>query len=140
MIFNVNFEELQALQFGAGAFLGETEDQGVAVAAPPEERALVEALVSLLEGDLSIDTLHEQQEIEVAVRAILAKLHAEMDVNILAMHPADENAVAAYFDYAHCRAVLGRLEDMGNHMRALIELVTGEAPGADVARTFAFPD
>ncbi len=140
MIFNVNFEELTALQFGAGAFLGEAEDQGVAVAAPPEERALVEALIPLLEGDLSIDSLHEQQEVEVAVSAILAKLYAEMDATILAMHPADENAVAAYFDYAHCRAVLGRLQEMGGHMRALIELVTGESPTPEVARTFAFPD
>jgi len=140
VILNVNFEELQALQFGAGAFLGEFEDQGVAVAAPPEKRALVEALVPLLEGDLSIDTLQEQQEIAVAVSAILSTLHAEMDATIVAMHAADETAVAAYFDYAHCRAVLARLEEMGDHMRALIELVTGEAPTSEVARTFAFPN
>lgn len=140
MILNVNFEELQALHSGAGAFLGETEEPGVAVAAPPEERALVEALVSLLEGDLTIDSLLEQQEIEVAVSAILAALHAEMDANILEMHPADEHAVAAYFDYAHCRAVQGRLREMGDHMRAMIELVTGQSPTQDMARTFAFPD
>ena len=140
MILNVNFEELQALRTGADSVLAAGEPVGVAVAAPPEERALVEALVAALEGDLSVDTLAEQREAETAIRTITEKLRVDMDAAVLEFHPAHEGAVAAYFDYAHARSVLHRLEELGAHMRALIELVTGEPATDDVARTFAFPD
>lgn len=140
MILNVNYEELLALKAGADSVLAEGEETGVAVAAPTEERALVEALVALLEGDLSIDTLAEQREIQTAVAAICQALHVDMDTMVLETHPAHEGAVAAYFDYAHARAVLGRIDDLGAHMEALIELVTGAPATPDVARSFAFPD
>jgi hypothetical protein len=48
--------------------------------------------------------------------------------------------VAAYFDFAHGLAVASRLREMAEEMEALIELVTGEAPSLDAARTFRFPD
>ena len=48
--------------------------------------------------------------------------------------------MAAYFDFAHALSVAHRLEEMLTEMAALIELVTGEAPDAEAARTFRFPD
>ncbi len=140
MILTVNFEEIQALRAGADTVLREAPDDGPAVAAPPEERALVEALVHLLEGDLAVETLHEQREVETAVRTIARALHAEMDQTVLQTHPAHEGAVAAYFDYAHARAVLGRVEELGAHMEALIEVMTGRPATPEVARSFAFPE
>ena len=140
MILTINYEELEALKAGADAVLAEREEVGVAVAAPPEERALVESLVEMLEGDLAIDTLAEQRRIETAVRAICETLRVDMDAAVIEYHPAHEGAVAAYFDYAHVRSVLARVEDLGEHMVALIEVVTGDTPTDDVARTFAFPD
>lgn len=140
MILDVNYEELQALKAGADSVLADGEPTGVAVAAPPEERALVEALVPVLEGDLAIDTLARQREVETAIRAITERLRVDMDSRVLEYHPAHEGAVAAYFDYAHSRSVLHRVEELGAHMEALVELVTGAPATDEVARTFAFPD
>lgn len=140
MILQCNFEELRALRQGADVVLRPGTPEPCVVAAPPAERAQVEALVPLLEGDVSIGTLAEQREVEGAVRAILVCLKAEMDAAVVAEHPASEPAVAAYFDYAHALGVLTRLEDMGDHMEALIEIVTGAAPNDALAASFAFPD
>lgn len=140
MILHCNYEELRALRSGAGTVLRGDGSGPCAVAAPSRARERVEFLLPTLDGDLSLSTLAEQAACEDAVRTILACLHAEMDSAIVATHPAAEPAVAAYFDYAHVRAVLGRLEEMGVHMRALIEVVTGAPADDEVALTFAFPD
>lgn len=141
MILHCNYEELQSLRSGARVALGD-EGAGVcAVAASTSPlRRRVESLVPTLDGDLSLSTLVEQERCEEAVRAILQCQKAEMDAAVLATHPADESAVAAYFDWAHTRAVLGRLEEMGRHMRALIAVVTGGPVTAEMALTFVFPD
>ena len=140
MILHCNYEELQALRSGARTILRGDGAVGCAVAAPSQARARVEVLLSALEGDLSLSTLAEQEACEEAVRTILVCQRSEMDAAVLAAHPAAELAVAAYFDYAHTRAVLGRLQDMGSHMRALIEVVTGSPADEQAALTFAFPD
>lgn len=140
MILQCNYEELKALQQGADVVLRSPAPVPCAVAAHPAERAQVEALVPLLEGDVSIETLAEQREIEAVIRTIVVCLRAEMDAAVVAAHPAAEPAVAAYFDYAHALGVLARLEDMGGHMEALIEIVTGSAPTDALAASFAFPD
>jgi hypothetical protein len=140
VILQCNYEELRALRQGADVVLKAGVSQPCAVLAPPAERAQVEALALVLDGDVSLHTLAEQAEVEAAVRTIVACLRAEMDAAVLATHPAAEVAVANYFDYAHALVVLGRLEDMGAHMRALIEIVTGTPPDATLASTFAFPD
>jgi hypothetical protein len=141
VILQCNYEELRALKQGARVFLGAGEEAGAcAVAAPPEERARVEALLPRLDGDVGIPTLAEQIALEEAVDAIVVCLRSEMEAHVVATHPADEVAVAAYFDFAHALAVLGRLRQIGSEMRALIEVVTGAPADERVATAFRFPD
>ena len=140
MILHCNYEELTALRSGAGTVLSGDGAGPCAVAAPSRARERVEFLLPTLDGDPSLSTLAEQEACEDAVRTILSCLRAEMDSAVVATHPAAEPAVAAYFDYAHVRTVLGRLEEMGVHMRALIEVVTGAPADEQAALTFAFPD
>lgn len=139
MILTVNYEEIQALRAGARAVLGSGPGPAVAVAAPPEDRARVEALPPLV-GDISARTLAEARSLEAGVEPIVQALRAEMDERIVATHPASESAVASYFDYAHALSVLGRIREMRAEMEALIELVTGAPADAHVARTFVLPD
>ena len=141
MILQCNYEELRALRLGARVFLGAGEEAGVcAVAAPPEERERVEALLPRLDGDVGVSTLADQIALESAVEAIVGCLRAEMEAHVVATHPADEVAVAAYFDFAHALAVLGRLREMGSEMRALIEVVTGAPADEHLTTVFRFPD
>lgn len=139
MILHCNFEELGALKQGADAYLGEGRGEGSSVAAPPEGRAEVEALLPRLTGDLNIETLSEQRWVAFAMAKIVERLKDELDLCIITAHPADELAVASYFLYGHALAVLSRVTDMGQEMEALIEVVTGAPPTPEVARTFLFP-
>lgn len=140
MILYCNYEEISALRSGARALLeGRPEDPCV-VAAPPASRVQVEALLPRLRGDLSIDTLADQERVEVAVGTIVECLRAEMKAAVLSYHPAHETAVAAYFEYAHAVSVLERIVEVGEEMAALIELVTGETPTRELAESFQFPD
>lgn len=139
MILTVNYEEMMALRAGARAVLGGGPTRAVAVAAPPEDRAVVEALPPL-DGNLSVSTLAEVEPLEAGVEAIVQALRVEMEERIVATHPASEGAVASYFDYAHALAVLARIQEMREEMEALIEVVTGSPPDDRVARGFVFPD
>lgn len=139
MILTVNYEEMLALRAGARAVLGDGAAGAVAVASPPEERAMVQALPPM-DGDLSVTTLGELAPLEAGVETIVHALLLEMDERIVATHPASEMAVASYFDYAHARAVLGRIQEMRGEMEALIEVVTGSPPDDHKARSFVFPD
>ena len=140
MILHFNYEELTALRAGAEVFLDEGEPEGAPVLAPAEERARVEALLPLLDGDVSLDTLEEVRHVQAAVGAITAMLQAEMEAMVLATHPAGERAVSAYFDFAHVFTVSNRISEMASEMEALIELVTGEPASSRTARTFRFPE
>lgn len=140
MILHFNYEELTALRAGAKVFLDRGETGGSAVIAPSEERVHVEALLPLLDGDVSLSTLEEVRGVQAAVEAITALLQADMEAVVLATHPAGERAVSAYFDFAHVFTVAHRLGEMASEMEALIELVTGEAPTEQNARSFVFPD
>ena len=140
MIVHCNFEELTALKAGARQILdGYAPERGV-VAAPPEEREQVAALLPCLDGDWSVQTLAEQRALRSAVASIVEILRAEMETTVTTMHPAHEGAVAAYFDFAHAFSVLSRLEEIGQEMAALIELVTGGPVTDELATEFAFPD
>lgn len=141
MILHVNYEELQALRAGARALLAQGAGPSYgAVIAPPESRARVEALVARLQGDLSLDTLEELRKVQAGVGAIVEQLRVDMESAVLATHAADESAVAAYFDFAHGLTVASRLDELAGEMEAMIELVTGEGPSLESARTFRFPD
>jgi hypothetical protein len=140
MILRCNFEELGALREGAHSLLGESSGDGSPVAAPPEGREEVEALLPRLTGDLTMETLADQRRILRGVKAIVARLKEEMDHSVLAAHPADEFAVSSYFLYAHALAVLNRVTELGQGMEALIEVVTGGPPTPAVAATFRFPN
>lgn len=142
MILRVNYEEIQALRAGARVFLAQAvgSSRRGGVLAPTESRARVEALVDRLRGDLSLATLEELRKIQTGVAAIVESLRVEMESAVVATHAADESAVAAYFDFAHGLTVAGRLRDMAEEMEAMIELVTGETPSLESARSFRFPD
>ena len=140
MILHFSYEELRALRTGADVFLeGEGATTG-GVLAPPESRARVEALQPLLHGDLSLSTLEELWGVQTAVTAIVECLRTEMESLVVAMHAADEGAVASYFDFAHAFIVSHRIGELASEMAALIELVTGSPPTNEAAHDFQFPD
>lgn len=140
MILHFNYEELTALRAGAQVFLeGDAPAHG-GVLAPPECRARVEALIPRLHGDLSLSTLDELKAVQVAVEAIVECLRVEMEATVVTTHAADEEAVAAYFDFAHGFTVAHRIAELASEMEALIELVTGSEPTAEASRSFHFPD
>ena len=140
MILPCNFEELNALREGARAVLKGARGRESTVAAPPESRARVEALVARLEGSLSIETLGDQRAVEVAIDAIVSELREAMEQRVLSLHPAHEEAVESYFSFAHALAVQSRLHQMGDEMEALIGVDTGRPPDEDSAQTFVFPE
>jgi hypothetical protein len=140
VILHFNYEEIQALRAGARAFLGHETVSPAAVLAPSETRAQVEALLPRLVGDLSFSTLAELRVVQGAVDAVVESLRVQMESMVLATHAADEDAVSAYFDFAHALTVAHRIDEIASEMEAMIELVTGEAPTDAAARTFQFPD
>ena len=140
MILTCNFEEVTALTNGARAYLSEPAETGAAVVATVEARGAVEALLSQLTGDLSIRTLAEQRQLTMALRAVVDVLRDSMETRVLDTHPASEDAVGAYFEYAHAFAVLNRVTDMGEEMSALVEVITGSPPDEAMIREFVFPD
>ncbi len=140
MIVHCNFEELTALKAGASQVLdGGAPEHGV-IAAPPEEREQVAALLPRLDGDFSVTTLAEQRSLLNAVAIIVEMLRVEMESMVAANHPAHEVAVSAYFDFAHAFSVQARLYEVGLEMEALVELVSGGSITDEMARDFAFPD
>jgi len=140
VILHVNYEEVVALKAGGRSLLeGEAESPSY-VLAPSESRARVEALLPLLEGDVSLGSLQELWGVKMAVDAIVDYLRVELESVVVATHAADEQAVAAYFDFAHALTVARRLRNVAAEMEALIELVTGRPADEDSASTFRFPD
>lgn len=141
MILSFNFEELRALESGAEMFIAEhSRPSGGSVAAPSEALADVQRLRPRLAAAISVQTLADQRALRKAVAAVAADLHERMEETVIRYHPAHEDAVALYFDYAHVFGVLTRLDEMGAEMTALIELMTGQAVTDEAARTVTFPD
>lgn len=141
MILHCNFEELRALAAGAELVVAvEQHPHEGAVAAPPEAIPFLEELVPRLSEDLSITTLAEQHRVREAVNLICDTLRARLEDQVVQTHPADEDAVANYFDFAHTRAVLHRLDAMGGEMSGMIELMTGHPPTEESAESVNFPD
>ena len=141
VILSFNFEELRALEAGTELFLSEHSQQaGSLVAAPSEALADIERLRPRLSAAISVRTLADQRELRKAVAAVAEDLHDRMEETLVRYHPAHEEAVALYFDYAHVFGVLTRLDEMGAEMRAMIEVMTGDAVSDESARTVTFPD
>jgi len=140
VILHLNFEEIRALRSGGRALLDGAAESPSAVLAPAESLSVLERFLPSIEGDLSLSTLDEVRRAERAVGAILDHLFVEMESAVVATHAADEQAVAAYFDWAHALTVSTRLAEMASEMEAVIELVTGGEPDEDAGRTFRFPD
>jgi deoxycytidylate deaminase len=140
VILHFNYEELTALKAGAQVFLDRESPADGSVLAPPESRARVEALVPMLDGDLSLSNLEELRQVKAAVDSIVQCLRVEMETTVVTTHAADEIAVSAYFDFAHGFTVSHRIGEMAAEMEALIELVTGGEATTETARTFHFPD
>lgn len=111
-----------------------------AVAAPAEAIVHVSLLQPRLTHSLSIGTLAEQRWVHHAVAAICQNLHDRLEEKVLEYHPAHEEAVGLYFDYAHAYGVLRRLEEMGIEMEAMVELITGEPVTDASAQSVNFPD
>ena len=139
MILYCSFEENRALTAGTDAFLRERREQAN-VLAPPMELAAVEDLARRLGGDMSVATYHELESIETGLEAVTGALLTHMDSWVLLTHPAAEEAVNAYFDYAHARTVLARARELKAEMAALIELMTGAPVNEETARSVSFPD
>jgi hypothetical protein len=142
VILTCNYEELRALATGAELLLhpGVMLSSEGAVAAPAEALVQVALLQPRLTHSLSIGNLSEQRWVRRAVAAICQNLHDRMDEKVLEYHPAHEEAVNLYFDYAHAFGVLRRLDQMGVEMNGMIELITGEAVTDQSAQTISFPD
>ena len=139
MILHCNFEELAALTAAATRAL---ERSAVAhgVAAPPQPLEELEDLLPRLVGDLSIDSLGDHGRVRRALGFLTDDLRTRMDAAILEQHPAAEDAVLAYFDYAHALSVLRRTDALGREMELLVEVLTGESPASERAQRFTFPD
>ena len=139
MILQCSYEEARALRRGAGVLLGLEVSAGPVVA-PPQEIEAVEALSQRLNGDLSIQTLSELLEVVSALEAITDALRLEMDTWVLQTHPGGEEAVNAYFDYAHALTALGRSQELKAEMTAMIELMTGRPVDEVSASEIVFTD
>jgi hypothetical protein len=141
VILRCNYEEVEALKEGARALLDRpSSSSSAAVLAPSESRTRVEALITRLEGDLSLYTLADLYAVRVALEAIVEHLRVQMEAHVLAAHAADESAVNAYFAFAHAITVAARARELGEEMEAIVELLTGGSPTADAIRAFRFPD
>lgn len=139
VILHCSFEELSALTSSAGRVLDAREGGG-GVSAPAGTVATLEMLLPELTGDLSVATLAQQQRLEAALDVVLDAARERLDELIIEQHPAAEDAVAAYFEYAHVLTVVDRLRKMGAEMRAIIEVTTGRPADEEAARTVTFPD
>lgn len=139
MILRCTFEELSALSSGAERVLADAGSQA-SVAAPPEALADVEALYPRLQGDISIPTLSQQRRVESALEFLLEELRGRMEQTVLDRYVGSDDAVNAYFDFANVLTVHDRVRGMGREMTALIELMTGDAPTPQTARSITFPD
>jgi hypothetical protein len=140
VILQCNFEELQALASGAELLLtGQQRSGQGSIVAPSEAATEVEQLLPRLTGGLSITTLAEQRTVRTAVAAICEELHDRLEEKVLQYHPAHEEAVTLYFDYAYAFGVLKRLDEMGAEMVAMIEVMTGSVTD-EAAAEVTFPD
>ncbi len=135
------FEELTALSTGAEqTLLAAACGGGVGVAAPPRELAEVETLLTRDSADIALETLARQRQVARALQLIVDTLRDRVDTAILEQYVGSEDAVIAYFDYAHVLTIWDRVRRAGEEMEGVIELMTGSPPTAESAARITFPD
>lgn len=137
MILHVSFEELAALDAVVERVRTSVGTGGIA--APPASVQDIEALAPRLTGDISIESLDEQESVQRAVEFLVTDARERTDALILDQHPGAEEAVLAYFEYAHLLTVLDRIQQIGDEMRAIIDLMTGSRETTD-AGGYRFED
>jgi hypothetical protein len=138
LILYCTFEELAASSAGGHRLLDQASAGDHPVIAPPEAHVDLDFMLPQLTGDIDVPTLHDQRRLRRALAYLVADLYLRMDALIIDQHPAAEDTVLAYFDYAHVRGMLDRVERMGAEMEAIIELATGAPADDAVARSFSF--
>ncbi len=127
MILHCDFEELQALDRGASLVL-ETHSGRSSFLVPVADDVLarVEDLRPLLVGSIEVTEVAEIDAIQAAVHLIARTLYQALQSRVLELHPAHEEAVGIYFDYAHVLVVENRVNHMAAEMHALDELISSE--------------
>ncbi|CAN5825436.1 hypothetical protein BH23GEM6_BH23GEM6_21740 [soil metagenome] len=131
MILHCDFEELQALNRGAEFVLVARQSRSPSLMLVSDDAiARVDDLRPLLVGSITIADLQEVDSIQTAVQLIARTLQQMMQTAVLEYHPAHEEAVGLYFDYAHVFGVEHRVNDMAAEMHALADLMgSGSAVG-----------
>ncbi|MFW5946913.1 MAG: hypothetical protein ACOCUW_00360 [Gemmatimonadota bacterium] len=122
MILQLNYEEGTALTAAAERI---RDRAGCSPASPLAEE--MEPLVHRLpvHGEVSVSSLPEQRALLNAVDIVLIHLRRRMDRIVVEQYVGAEDAVSAYFDYAHVLTVRSRLRALGREMAALAEVMAG---------------
>jgi hypothetical protein len=138
VILHCNFEELSALSAAIERALDNAGAGAHPVVAPPRAIADLEALHPRLASEIPITTLAEHASLRRALDHVMDELRTRLDATVLEQHAAAEDAVLAYFDFAHTLTVQQRLDRIGVEMAALVEVITGQPASSDVAQRFSF--
>jgi hypothetical protein len=124
VILNCDFEELRALDRGAELVLEAREAHSPLLnRASPETLEQVENLRPLLNGSITVADVAEIDNIRAAVRLISRTLERMLHEKVIEFHPAHEEAVGLYFDYAHVLTVEHRVDRMAAEMHAITDLL-----------------
>ena len=124
MILNCDFEELRALDRGAELVLEAREARSPLLKlASRDALEQVENLRPLLNGSITVSDLSEIDAIQSAVRLISRTLKGMLEEKVIEFHPAHEEAVGLYFDYAHVLTVEHRVDRMAAEMHAIADLL-----------------
>jgi len=124
VILNCEFEELRALDRGAELVLEAREARSPLLKlASQETLEHVENLRPLLIGSITVSDLSEMDAIHAAVRLISRTLERMLHEKVIEYHPAHEEAVGLYFDYAHVLTVQHRVDRMAAEMHAIADLL-----------------
>ena len=137
MILRISFEEVTALNSAAERLL--TGAEGGGVAAPPEVLAELDARLPL-EGDITVDTMAQQQRLGAALGYVLNHLKRRMDALVVEQYVGSDDSINSFFDYANVLSLKARLDAIGREMHAMIELMTGDEPSDRAAEEISFPD
>jgi hypothetical protein len=127
MILHCDFEELQALDRGADLLLDAHRlSDAFRISVSADALARVREFQAALTSTVTVSELEEVDDLQSAVSLIGRNLLHLMQECILEFHPAHEEAVNLYFDYAHVLSVESRVNHMAAEMHALADLMSGE--------------